>query len=64
LIGAKTISRLRDANVLDPQQRIKISRGEVRGILLRSILLYPFPVAWRKLFVANGKAVASDAKLT
>jgi farnesyl-diphosphate farnesyltransferase len=63
LIGAKTISRLRNGNVLDPQQRIKISRGGVRGILLRSILSYPFPGAWRKLFVTSGKAVASDAKL-
>ncbi|HEX3889643.1 MAG TPA: phytoene/squalene synthase family protein [Verrucomicrobiae bacterium] len=64
LIGAKTISRLRDGNILDPQQRIKISRDEVRGILLRSVLLYPFPRAWRKLFVASGKAVASGANLT
>jgi farnesyl-diphosphate farnesyltransferase len=64
LIGAKTISRLRDANIIDPQQRIKISRGEVRGLLLRSVASYPFPGAWRKLFVVGGKAVASEAKLT
>jgi farnesyl-diphosphate farnesyltransferase len=50
LIGAKTISRLRDGNILDPQRRIKISRGEVRGIILRSILSCPFPGAWQKLF--------------
>jgi farnesyl-diphosphate farnesyltransferase len=64
LIGAKTISRLRDGNVLDPEQRIKIPRGEVRGIFMRSVLLCPFPGAWRKLFVAGGKAVASGANLT
>jgi farnesyl-diphosphate farnesyltransferase len=64
LIGAETISRLRSGNVLDPQRRIKISRGEVRGIILRSVLSCPFPGAWQKLFVAGGKAVASDTKLT
>lgn len=63
LIGAKTISRLRGGNVLDPQQRIKVSRGEVRGILLRSIVSYPFPGAWQKLFFTGRKAVASDVKL-
>jgi farnesyl-diphosphate farnesyltransferase len=64
LIGAKTISRLRDGNILDPQRRIKIARGEVRGVILRSVLCCPFPGAWQKLFVPGGKAVASDAKLT
>jgi farnesyl-diphosphate farnesyltransferase len=63
LIGAKTISRLREGNVLDPQRRIKISRDEVRGIILRSILSGPFPQLWRKQFVAGGKAVASGEKL-
>jgi farnesyl-diphosphate farnesyltransferase len=64
LIGAKTISRLREGNVLDPQRRIKISRGEVRGILWRSLASCPFPGAWRNLFDSSGKAVASGAKLT
>ncbi|HHY86528.1 MAG TPA: squalene/phytoene synthase family protein [Verrucomicrobia bacterium] len=48
LIGFKTIDRLRSANPLDARQRIKITRSEVRSILLKSILLYPFPGAWRK----------------
>jgi farnesyl-diphosphate farnesyltransferase len=64
LIGAKTISRLRSGNILDPQQRIKISRAEVRGIILHSVLSCPFPRAWQKLSVSSGKAVASDTKLT
>jgi farnesyl-diphosphate farnesyltransferase len=64
LIGVKTISRLREGNILDPQRRIKISRGAVRGIILRSVLICPFPGAWQKLFVSSGKAVASDAELT
>jgi len=50
LIGAKTISRLREGDILDPQRRIKISRSEVWGILLRSVVSYPFPGAWQKLF--------------
>jgi farnesyl-diphosphate farnesyltransferase len=50
LIGIKTIERLRAANVLELQQGIKISRGEVRRILLWSALKYPLPNAWRRLF--------------
>ena len=63
LIGIKTIERLRAANVLELQQGIKISHGEVRWILLWSALGYPFPGLWRKLFPGTGKAVASDKKL-
>jgi farnesyl-diphosphate farnesyltransferase len=62
LIGLKTIERLRAANVVELQQVVKISRGEVRGILLRSVLTYPLPGAWQKLFSATGKAVASGGK--
>jgi farnesyl-diphosphate farnesyltransferase len=63
LIGMKTIERLRAGNVLDLQQGVKISRAEVRGILLRSTLFYPLPGMWRRLFSAGGKAVASEGKL-
>ena len=49
LIGVKTIERLQTGNVLDPQQRIKITRPEVRRIISASLLRYPFPGAWRKL---------------
>ena len=63
LIGLKTIERLRAANVVELQQRVKISRGEVRGILLRSVLSYPLPGAWQKLFSPAGKAVASGGNL-
>jgi farnesyl-diphosphate farnesyltransferase len=48
LIGARTIEKLRGENILDSRRRVKISRGEVRWILLRSILLCPFPGAWRR----------------
>ena len=63
LIGIKTIERLRAANVFELQQGIKISRSEVRQILLWSVLGYPFPGLWRKLFSGTGKAIASDEKL-
>ena len=63
LIGLKTIERLRAASMVELQQRIKISRGEVRGILLRSLLSYPIPGAWQKLFSPTGKAVASGGNL-
>jgi len=63
LIGIKTIERLRAANVLELQQGIKISRGEVRWILLWSALGYPFPACGEKLFPGTGKAIASDEKL-
>jgi len=63
LIGMKTIEKLRAADLMELQQRVKVSRGEVRGILLRSILACPLPGAWRKLFPAGGKAVASGGEL-
>jgi farnesyl-diphosphate farnesyltransferase len=63
LIGVKTIEKLRRAGVLDLQRRVKVTRVEVRGILLRSLLLYPLPPAWRKLYSPGGKAIASQGKL-
>jgi farnesyl-diphosphate farnesyltransferase len=62
LIGMQTLAKLREGNVLDPAQRIKISRSEVKKVILRSVLCYPLPVAWRRLFAmaggSTGKAVA------
>ncbi len=49
LIGIRTISRLRAGNVLDPRERIKVSRSEVRQLLLRSLLSYPRVTAWDRL---------------
>ncbi len=63
LIGIRTIKRLRAANVLELRRGVKISRGQVRGIMLRSVLTYPLPSAWRKLFTASRKAIASGEKL-
>jgi farnesyl-diphosphate farnesyltransferase len=63
LIGMKTIEKLRSANVIELQQRVKVSRGEVKWLIFLSLLACPFPGAWRKLFSADRKAVASDANL-
>ena len=54
LIGLQTIQRLRTGNVLDPQQRIKISRPEVRRVIFKSVACYPLPGAWRRLARTNG----------
>lgn len=50
LIGQRTLHRLRQANVLDVSQRIKISRGEVWRILVASTMAYPVAPWWRRLF--------------
>jgi farnesyl-diphosphate farnesyltransferase len=50
LIGIRTLARLRGANVLDGTQRVKISRREVHATVLGSVVRYPFPSAWNRLF--------------
>lgn len=47
LIGVQTLARLRVQNPLDATQPVKITRPLVRGILWRSVVLYPFPGLWR-----------------
>jgi len=49
LIGLRTLAKLRHKDVLDTPGPIKISRAEVRLILLRSVVSYPVPSAWRSL---------------
>jgi farnesyl-diphosphate farnesyltransferase len=56
LIGVQTLARLRERNMLDPAQRIRITRAEVRRILVRSVVRYPFPSAWNNLFTEAGSA--------
>ncbi len=48
LIGMKTLARLGGGNVLDGRERIKLSRAELRRLMLRSLILYPFPQAWNR----------------
>ena len=50
LIGMQTLAQLRASQVLDPSRRIKISRQQVRGVLVRSILWCGWPERWRGLF--------------
>jgi len=56
LIGLQTLRQLRTGNVLDPQQRIKISRRAVRGVIFKSVAWYPLPGAWRTLARPNAPA--------
>jgi len=53
LIGMETLARLRLGNILDSEIRIKISRSEVRNIMLRSFLSHPFPKLWRRLLPSS-----------
>jgi len=63
LIGVRTIEKLRAANVIELRQHIKISHGERNRIIWRSVLTYPVPRAWQRLFFTSGKRVASEGKL-
>ena len=60
LIGAKTIGRLRAVNVLELRQGVKISRREVRAIMVQSILRMPFTNAWEKLYPTRFDAVRAQ----
>jgi farnesyl-diphosphate farnesyltransferase len=68
LLGVRTIELLRTGQILAPAHEIKVSRAEVRTILLRSVLRVPFPGAFRALWHPPvrgiGKAVASSGDLT
>jgi farnesyl-diphosphate farnesyltransferase len=55
LIGIKTVRKLQQGNVLDPAHRIKISRPEVKRLIARSVLLYPWPGAWKGLYSAAAR---------
>jgi farnesyl-diphosphate farnesyltransferase len=49
LIGMRTLALLRAGNPLDGAVRSKISRGEVYGLVVRSLLSYPRSSAWNRL---------------
>jgi len=63
LIGVRTIVKLRAADVIGLQQRVKVSRGEVRAIIFRSLVRSPFAPAWRQLYAPPVKAVDSGREL-
>ena len=54
LIGSATIAKLRKSDVNTLKQRVKVSRGEVRGIMARSLLAVALPFWWRRLY-PNGE---------
>jgi len=51
-IALETIKLLRASPILDPEKRVKIGRREVKKLMLRSALLYPFP-AWKRLVLGR-----------
>jgi farnesyl-diphosphate farnesyltransferase len=58
LIGARTLRKLRHENILDSTRRVKIGRPEVRSLILRSVLLYPFARAWEAQFGKEMKLIS------
>jgi farnesyl-diphosphate farnesyltransferase len=49
LLGMDTLHKLRRGRLLDPAQRIKVSRDEVRATIWRTVWMYPLPKRWRGL---------------
>ncbi len=50
LLGARTLQLLRAGSFLDIARRIKVPRSEVRGMLWRSLVCYPFAAKWDNLY--------------
>lgn len=63
LIGIRTIEKLRSSRCLDAHRTVKISRKEVRVLIFRSVITYPIPSLWKKLFgwaeTSSSKPIAS-----
>ena len=57
LIGIRTVEKLRANNLLAPEFHVKISRWEVRQIIVRTVLCYPWPRAWTRLFPRREKDI-------
>jgi hypothetical protein len=53
-----TVARLRSGNPLDPARRIKVSRGEVYGVMGRSFLASRSDVALNRSHAALRAAAA------
>ena len=58
LIGARTLRKLRQENILDATRRVKVSRPEVRSLILRSVFLYPFARAWDAQFAKEMQLIS------
>ncbi|MCX7872723.1 MAG: squalene/phytoene synthase family protein [Verrucomicrobiae bacterium] len=53
LIGIKTLEEMYAGKVLDPGRKIKVSRGDVKKLVLLAALLYPVEHLWNKLFISK-----------
>jgi len=47
LIGLDTLKKLRTQPILDPNHRVKTSRKQVKHLILKSVMFYPFPGLWK-----------------
>jgi farnesyl-diphosphate farnesyltransferase len=54
LIGKRTIELMQAGPTLNPGSPAKVSRKQVRSILLHSVVRYPWPKAWRGLWHEGG----------
>jgi farnesyl-diphosphate farnesyltransferase len=61
LIGARTVRKLRHEHILDSTRRVKVSRPEIRALILRSVFLYPFARAWEAQFGKEMKLISLPA---
>src|SRR5262249_20085024 len=65
LIGMDTLTLLRHGKVLDPSKRIRLERRKLRHWMWRSVWLYPWAEAWKRMVPpaqtpgGQGKEVAS-----
>lgn len=58
LIGKETLGLLRSGRILAPHRRIKVTRRQVRTLIWRSVLYYPWSAKWRGLFPGAGAVPA------
>jgi farnesyl-diphosphate farnesyltransferase len=50
LIGMNTLEELHRGNILDGRYHIRIPHTSTQWMILRSVMLYPIPTAWNRLF--------------
>ena len=50
LIGRQTLGLLRRGRILDADHPLKVTRRDIKRILWRSVLYYPWPGGWQRLF--------------
>jgi farnesyl-diphosphate farnesyltransferase len=48
-LGIKTLAKLEKNPILFPDLRMKVSRAELCGLILRMVIWYPWPKAWQEI---------------